>query len=127
MSFLVEVEHRFRAVQGLPSPVRAGAGLPGLASGQGVEVTLRAGVTFADGQLTERGWFFDTDSATAVLRSCGDDLAAGVWTRIFSFRPTFELVAREIFDRIKDEIPQLAYVELRDETFGVTTRYVPGP
>ncbi|BEL06819.1 hypothetical protein Q0Z83_050100 [Actinoplanes sichuanensis] len=34
-----------------------------------------------------------------------------------------ELVARHLFGQLAGRIPQLAFVELRDETFGVTTRY----
>ena len=91
--------------------------------GHGAEVTLRAGVAFADDQLTGRGWFFDTDSAAETLEEACADLAARPWTQVFAFRPTFELVAREMFRRLSDEIPQLVYVELRDEMFAVTTRY----
>ena len=50
---------------------------------------------------------------------------AQVWTELFDFRPTFELVARHLYDQLATRIPQLAFVELRDETFEVTTRYVP--
>ena len=53
MSFLVEVERSFRAVQGLPSPVRAARGLP--ARSGPVEILLRVAVAFDDDQLTERG------------------------------------------------------------------------
>ncbi|WP_250009012.1 hypothetical protein [Actinoplanes sp. M2I2] len=126
MSFLVEIEHRFRAVQGLPSPVRAAGGLSLLAGGEGVEVIVRAGVTFEDDQLTGRGWFFDTDAAAAELAGCCAGLEARPWTEIFDFRPTFELVARHLFGRLAGQLPQLAYVEIRDVHFGVTTRYVPG-
>jgi hypothetical protein len=53
MGFVVEVERRFRATQGLVSPVRAARGLPGIPPGEGVEVAVKAGVAFDDGQLTE--------------------------------------------------------------------------
>ena len=123
MSFLVEIEHRFRAVQGLPSPVRARRRLSLLAAGEGVEVVVRAGVVFDDEQLTERGWFFDTDAASAELESCCADLEGRPWTEVFDFRPTFELVARHLHGRLAPRLPQLAYVEIRDVDFGVTTRY----
>ncbi|MCY1142130.1 hypothetical protein OWR29_29395 [Actinoplanes sp. Pm04-4] len=126
MSFLVEVEHRFRAVQGLPSPVRARQGLSLLPPGHGVEVVVRAGVTFDDEQLTGRGWFFDTDAASAELVSCCAGLDQRPWTEVFEFRPTFELVARHLFGLLTPRLPQLAYVEIRDVDFGVTTRYRPG-
>ncbi|SNY60368.1 hypothetical protein [Paractinoplanes atraurantiacus] len=126
MSYLVEVEHRFRAVQGLPSPVRAREGLPLLASGEGVEVVVTAGVAFEDEQLTERGWFFDTDAAALTLREHCADLAARPWTELFTFRPTFELVARHLYAALAPELPQLAFVQIRDTAFGVTTRYRSG-
>ncbi|MDY7089338.1 MAG: hypothetical protein SYR96_30055 [Actinomycetota bacterium] len=125
MTYLVEVEHRFRAVQGLPSPIRAELGRSRLAPGEGVEVVVRACVTFADDQLTGRGWFFDTDAAASELAACCADLAARPWTEIFDFRPTFELVARHLHTRLAERQPQLAYTEIRDATFGVTTRYMP--
>jgi hypothetical protein len=55
MSFLVEVEHRFRAVQGLASPVRRLRGLPRMEAGDGIDVTAAVGVRFRDDQLTGRG------------------------------------------------------------------------
>ncbi|WP_307873151.1 6-carboxytetrahydropterin synthase [Paractinoplanes ovalisporus] len=127
MSYLVEVEHRFRAVQGLPSPVRAERGLSRLASGEGVEVIVRVAVAFEDEQLTPRGWFFDTDAAAAELAECCAELEGRPWTEVFEFRPTFELVARHLHARLAARLPQLAYVEIRDVDFGVTTRYVPPP
>jgi len=123
MAYVVEVEREFHARQGLPSPVRAARGLPPLAGG--VTVILRAGVAFEDEQLTARGWFFDTDAATVTLQECCERLAGRVWTELFDFRPTFELVARAVFRELAEAIPQLAYVELRDDTFGTTTRYRP--
>ena len=123
MAYVVEVEQRFQAVQGLPSPIRAARGLPPIAGG--VTVILRAAVAFEDDQLTGRGWFFDTDAATQTLEECCARLAGRVWTELFDFRPTFELVAREVFRELAESIPQLAYVELRDDSFGTTTRYRP--
>jgi 6-pyruvoyltetrahydropterin/6-carboxytetrahydropterin synthase len=125
MGFLVEVEHTFRAVQGLPSPVRARRGLKPIEPGTRVEVTVNAGVAFEDGQLTDRGWFFDTDQAAEILEKHCAPLADNTWTEIFDFRPTFELVARELYRRLDAELAQLAFVEIRDATFGSTTRYAP--
>ena len=118
------VERSFRAVQGLPWPVRAARGLPAL-SGP-VEVLLRVAVAFDDDQLTERGWFLDTDAVAELLESVGAELSGRPWTEIFEFRPTFELVARHLFGRLTPDIPQLAWVELIDRDFGSTTRYRPG-
>lgn len=125
MSFVVEVRRRIKAVQGLPSPVRARRGLPPIAPGAGVDLVVTAAVAFADDQLTERGWFFDTDAATEELELCCARLEARVWTDLFEFRPTFELVARHLFHQLSPIMPQLAFVELHDETFGARTRYLP--
>ncbi len=125
MAFVVEVERRFKAAQGLPSPIRAEQGLPLIPAGAGISVVLRIGVTFDDGQLTARGWFFDTDKAAEVVQRCCDNLGRRPWTELFTFRPTFELVAQHLYHELTERIAQLAYVELRDETFGVTTRYSP--
>lgn len=122
MAFVVEVERTTTIIQGLASPVRAAHGLPGIPAGDGVTLALKIGVAFEDDQLTERGWFFDTDSAAEVVHECCDNLSRGVWTELFDFRPTFELVARHLYHRLADRIPQLAFVEQRDETFEVTTR-----
>ena len=125
MSFVVEVRHRIRVVQGLPSPVRERRGLPPMAPGAGVDLAVTAGVAFADDQLTERGWFFDTDAAAEQLERHCAHLEARAWTDLFDFRPTFELVARHLFRHLAPSIPQLAFVELHDETFGTRTRYLP--
>jgi len=125
VAFAVEVERRFKAVQGLPSPIRAERGLPLIPAGEGIPVVLRIGVTFEDGQLTERGWLFDTDAAAEIVQRYCDDLGRRTWTELFDFRPTFELVARHLYHELTGHIAQLAYVELSDETFEVTTRYSP--
>lgn len=127
MPFLVDVCVVFRAHQGLPSPVRAAAGQQRLAPGEGVEVALRAGVGFEDGDLTERGWFFDTDALSARLAAWADLLSDGPWTDRFLFRPTFELVARHLYGELVPEVPGLAFVELEDRTYGSRTRYLPSP
>jgi 6-pyruvoyltetrahydropterin/6-carboxytetrahydropterin synthase len=124
MSYVVEVDRRLRVRQGLTSPVRARSGAPLLEPGAAVELTVTVGVTFDDAQLDDRGRFFDTDAAAErVDRACAE-LTTGTWTELFDFRPTFELVARRLFERLAGEIPQLAFVQLADETFGSRTRYV---
>jgi 6-pyruvoyltetrahydropterin/6-carboxytetrahydropterin synthase len=92
----------------------------------GIDVLLRAGVSFDDAQLTERGWFFDTDALAERLDRWAAVLGDGPWTARFAFRPTFELVARHVFTELSGEVPQLAWVELTDRTFGSRTRYLPG-
>jgi hypothetical protein len=125
MSFVVEVERRLRVNQGLPSPIRARTGQSLIEPGTGVDLTVRVGVAFEDDQLTDRGWFFDTDAADRQLERACADLTTRVWTELFDFRPTFELVARHLFRRLAPEMPQLAFVELCDESFGSRTRYQP--
>jgi 8-oxo-dGTP diphosphatase len=124
-AFVVEVERRCTAVQGLPSPVRAQRGLPPIPAGDGIEVVLRIGIAFGENQLTDRGWFFDTDATAEILDRCCAELSRQPWTRLFAFPPTFELVARHLYRQLAQQIPQLAFLELRDDTFGVTTRYTP--
>jgi hypothetical protein len=87
-------------------------------------VLLTIGIGFDDDQLTGRGWFFDTDAATQILEDRCATLAGRPWTELFDFRPTFELVARSLFQELSGLFAQLAFVELRDVTFGTTTRYV---
>jgi 6-pyruvoyl-tetrahydropterin synthase len=121
VSFVVSVERSFPVVQGLPSPVRSSRGLPPLTGP--VQVTLRATVTFTDDQLTDRGWFFDTDELGELLDTLAAELSARPWTEIFSFRPTFELVARHAYERLTTQIPQLESVTLTDHNFGTTAQY----
>jgi hypothetical protein len=125
MPFIVDVCVVFRARQGLPSPVRAAAGQERLVLGEDVEAALRAGVSFEDGDLTERGWFFDTDALFARLTALAGLLGEGPWTDRFAFRPTFELVARHLYGELASEVPGLAFVELEDRTYGSRTRYQP--
>jgi 6-pyruvoyltetrahydropterin/6-carboxytetrahydropterin synthase len=124
MAFVVEVERAFRAVQGLRSPVRARRGLSLISPAKGIDVILVVGIAFADDQLTDDGRFFDTDLVAEQIQGCCDDLAERTWTELFDFPPTFELVARHVFDRLSAGIAGLAYVELRDKEFNVRTRYI---
>jgi len=123
VAYLVEIERLFTAVQGLPSPVRVQRGISPLVRGQGFDVALRVGVSFDDDQLSERGWFFDTDAAEEIIDSCCAHLSSDTWTGLFDFRPTFELVARHVFSRLVGGLAQLSYVELDNRTVGVKTRY----
>jgi len=125
MAFVVEVERTFRAVQGLRSPVRARRGLSLISPGKGIDVVLRVGIAFADDQLTDEGRFVDTDLVAEQVQGCCDDLAERTWTELFDFPPTFELVARHVFDRLQTAIAGLAYVELKDKEFHMRTRYIP--
>ncbi|WP_231914212.1 hypothetical protein [Rhodococcus sp. LB1] len=51
-------------------------------------------------------------------------LTGGVWAETFAFRPTFENVARWAYGELCSSVPQPSYVELDNETIGVTTRYL---
>ena len=125
MAFVVEVERAFRAVQGLRSPVRARRGLSLISPAKGIDVVLRVGIAFGDDQLTDEGRFFDSDVVAERVQACCDDLAERTWTELFDFPPTFELVARHVFERLSSGIAGLAYVEFRDKEFNVRTRYLP--
>jgi 6-pyruvoyltetrahydropterin/6-carboxytetrahydropterin synthase len=121
--FSVEISKQFRATQGLPSPVREGQGLPGLVPEDGFTVVLRVGIAFADDQLTDKGWFVDTDAIDDKLVDCCTYLGSNTWTAIFNFRPTFELVTRWAYNMLEGDIPGLQYVALDNKTIGVSTRY----
>jgi hypothetical protein len=123
VSFVVEVDHRIRVRQGLSSPVRARSGRPLLEPGDAIDLTVTIGVAFEDDQLDHRGRHFDTDAAAEQLDRACAGLTARPWTELFDFRPTFELVARDLFGRLAAEMPQLTFVQLHDETFGSRTRY----
>ncbi|MFI6074658.1 hypothetical protein ACIA5C_24170 [Actinoplanes sp. NPDC051343] len=125
MSFVVEVDRRFQVRPGLASPVRARSGQPLLEPGGAVELTVTVGVAFEDDQLDHLGRYFDTDAAAGQVDLACADLAAHTWTELFDFRPTFELVARHLYERLAPGIPQLTFVQLHDETFGSRTRYRP--
>jgi hypothetical protein len=118
LSYLVEVDRRFSVRQGLP-----GSGRTRLEPGASIDLTVTIGVAFDDDQLDDRGRFFDTDAAAELIDRACAGLADRPWTELFEFRPTFELVARHLFETLA--IPQLDFVQLHDETFGSRTRYRP--
>ncbi|WP_424808202.1 6-carboxytetrahydropterin synthase [Rhodococcus sp. 27YEA15] len=122
--FTVESRRTFVARQGLPSPVRAEKNLPVLTPTGEFRVTLRVGFSFEDDQLGEKGWFVDTDALDDAVDRCVGKLSNEPWTTIFTFRPSFENVARWAFEDLTAEIPQLTYVELDNESIGVATRYL---
>ncbi|MFD6514464.1 6-carboxytetrahydropterin synthase [Rhodococcus sp. NPDC060176] len=122
--FSVEIRRTFAVRQGLPAPVRDAKNLPPLMPAEGFRVTMRAGFSFQDDQLGDRGWFVDTDALDEAIDRCTEQLASGVWPEIFDFRPSFENVTKWAFGELAPSIPQLAYVELDNETIGVATRYV---
>lgn len=124
MSYSLEITKKFKARQGLKSPVLAAKGLAPSAPADGFDVILRVGIVFEEGQLTERGWFVDTDAAETMMQEVRDHLASDTWTNLFDFRPTFELVARWAYGELKLKIGQLSYVELDNVTLGVNTRYM---
>lgn len=124
MSFTVEVEHRIKVVQGLASPVRARRGLPLIPAGEGVPVLVTVGIEFADEQLDERGRFVDTDAVQEELTGACAALEERPWVELFPFRPTFEVVARHLYGELAGTVPQVAFVQLRDEKLGMNTRYV---
>ena len=125
MSYSVEVSVPFVARQGLRSPVRAANAQAPAAPEQGFSVVLRAGVSFQEEQLNDRGWFVDTDAVETALQQCAKHLAGDSWTHLFDFRPTFELIARWAFRELEPAIPGLEYVTLENATLGVLTKYAP--
>ena len=124
---MVTVARSASIKQGLSSPVRTAAGLRPLElpDGQGRPVELRIGIGFDDADLTDRGWFLDTDMVAQHLDREAIMLESAPWTEIFPFRPTMELVSRHLFERLQVHIDHLVYVELDDVELGVVTRYAP--
>lgn len=123
MKYIVEVEKSFRATQGLASPIRNSQGLRGLQPSAGYEVTLKVGVMFDEAQLTDRGWFVDTDAIDELLSSVVSRLQNKKWTTQFEFRPTFELVSKWAYAQLEPDVKQLHYVVLVNQTLGITVRY----
>lgn len=121
--YYVEISQSFSARQGLKSPVRKADGLPALITESGFDIRMSIGISFADDQLTSRGWFVDTDAVEKQVKQCVDYLASDTWTQLFDFRPTFELVAKWVYEELSKTIPQLQYVELENTTIAVKTQY----
>lgn len=123
MTFILEVEKTFKALQGLKSPVRNGQDLPTLYPKDGFDVIMKVGVTFNDDQLNERGWFVDSDKLEEHVENLITQLSGVVWTELFEFRPTFERVASWSFDQLAPVVHQLTYISFYNQTLGVTTTY----
>ncbi len=123
MAYTVEISKKFKARQGLKSPVLAARGLASSVPADGFEVILRVGIKFDEEQLTDRGWFVDTDAVETVLEEICKHLASDTWTKLFDFRPTFELVARWAYQELSPKILQLDYVEIENSTLKVKTIY----
>jgi hypothetical protein len=121
--YTVEVRKSFKALQGLKSPVRASKGLSSLVPENGFDVTMTVGIMFDISQLNERGWFVDTDAIEEEINKYCDYLSSDKWTNLFPHRPTFELVSKLAYEKLQSSIPQLKYVELTNNTIGVTTKY----
>lgn len=122
MSYAVTLQRTFKALQGLKSPIRDGKKLAPLQPTDGYQLTLRVGIAFADGQLGDRGWFVDTDSLDDILDATVAELSHK-WTERFDFRPTFELVTRWAYQHLATQIQQLSFVEIHNQTLGITVRY----
>ena len=127
MPFLVEVESEFRAQQGLVSTVRRAEGLPSLDEADGRRCyVLRVGLSFTQEQVdNDLGRGVNSDVVSLVLHEETERLAAQPWTSLFSFRPSLERVARELFDVLQSRLEALEYVELADSAAGLTVRYRP--
>lgn len=123
MIYRVCLARDFAALQGLGSPVRDAKGLGPLQPTGGYDLTIQATIVFDESQLTDRGWFVDTDAVEDVLQATADYLASDKWTRLFEFRPTFELVSRWAYYKLAADIPQLASVKLINRTIGTATEY----
>jgi hypothetical protein len=122
MSFVVEVTKAATVRQGLTAKTKADTGKPSVES---FDLCIKVGILFTDKQLTKDGWFVDTDEFEQTVQKQADYLASDTWTTLFSFRPTFELVAKWLCDQLQSDVKQLEYVEIENKTLGVTTQYIP--
>jgi hypothetical protein len=118
--FTVEMARQFTAQQGLRSPVWSASGRTPVTA---FAVTMRVGLSFSDDQLDDDERFVDTDRFEDVLDHFADQLSRTVWTSLFDRRPTFEYVARWLYQQLHAQIPQLAHVTLVNDTIGVSTTY----
>lgn len=118
-----EFHKPFKAVQGLKSPIRNTKGLPSLLPKQGFDIILTIGITFTPSQLNDHGWFIDNDKVLEELDKMTTYLASKQWTKLFDFRPTFELVSRWIYHELEKNMPQMIYVSIDNLTLGVKTRF----
>lgn len=125
MPFTVTIASSAWIRQGLLSPVRRARGAPPLerVDGDGRRVELRAAIQFDDVDLGARGRLVDTDAVSEILAGHCRSLEGAPWTDLFDSTPTMEVVSRELFRRLKGQIPNLVHVELADVEAGVVTRY----
>ena len=123
---LLEIEKSFRAIQGLKSPIRDAQGLPGLQPQNGYELTLKAAIAFEENQLTEQGWFVDSDAVDRELEQITAYLSSKSWTELFEYRPTFERIASWAFNELNQKVPQLSYITICNQTLGVNLTYNKG-
>lgn len=126
MPYVVQVDAPFRARQGIPSPVRTGAGLPSLDDGGGRAFVLHAGLTF-DEEAIDDSTGRAVDSDVVMLRLCEATRSVSTrpWTALFSFRPSLERMARHFYDTLAESLDGLTYIEIDDTTAGLTVRYQP--
>jgi hypothetical protein len=127
MSFVVTVARPARIRQGLAAPVRSGRGLDPLErpDALGRDIRMVVAIVFGDDELNDRGIFIDTDLVEQYLDEEVARLESAPWTRMFPFRPSMELVCRDLFHRLLTRIDNLVYVEFDDLQLGVMTRYGP--
>jgi len=124
--YVLQVDSRFRAKQGLLSPVRAGAGLPSLDEADGRPFVVRAGLTFVEEAINDTtGRAVDSDLILLRLQDATRSASTQPWTELFNFRPTLERMARHFYEFLAESLDGLAYVEVHDTTAGLTVRYQP--
>lgn len=123
MKYTVKVQKKFKALQGLESPIRHAKGLPALQPVDGYDTALHITIAFDESQLGKRGWFVDTDGLDDAINAITGHLSSAKWTDLFDFRPTFELVARWVYQELEPKVPQLISIELENQTIGTMTKY----
>lgn len=123
MRYAITVTKDFKALQGLSSPIRKAKNLPPLQPAEGYDLQLTVAVSFDESQMNERGWFIDTDTLEEITEDICAELSSKKWTELFDFRPTFENVARYVYQKIEHNVSQLSYVEILNQTISTNTRY----
>ncbi|MGX1810913.1 6-carboxytetrahydropterin synthase [Nocardia sp. NPDC055321] len=120
--FTVEMRRRFRARQGLASPVWQASARPPITD---ASVVMSVGFGFTEAHLDREGRFVDTDALERHLDTYAEHLASATWTKLFDRRPTYEYVCLWLYRELAQHIPRILYVSLDNETAGVTTTYRP--
>ena len=134
MSYVIELAQPVTIRQGSLTPAKKPAKSKSIQSAvvkpievpvKEYEIVLRVGIAFADKQLNKKGWFVDGEEFEAEVKKQAAYLASDVWSTLFNFPPTFEMVTQWVCEQITPLVKQVEYVEIENKTLGVVIQYVP--